>query len=50
MNLGRIATWADVPDRIPIAANAEGLDLVDDLTRFDRDTAALTGIEYGGVR
>ena len=41
MNLVRIATWADVPDRVPTAAAVEGIDLV--IIRRDEEHSVLYG-------
>ncbi len=41
MNLVRIATWSDVPDRVPMAATAENVDLV--IVRRGDDHSVLHG-------
>ena len=41
MNLVRIATWAEVPDRVPTAAAVEGIDLV--IIRRDEEHSVLYG-------
>jgi len=41
MNLERIATWSEVPDRVPIAAKVEGVDLV--IIRRGDDASVLYG-------
>lgn len=41
MNLVRIATWADVPDRHPTHASTEGVDLA--VNRRDKEHSVLYG-------
>jgi dipeptidyl aminopeptidase/acylaminoacyl peptidase len=40
----------DAPSKVAVARWSELADLcLDDLTTFDRDMAALSGVSYGGV-